>query len=1344
MSAQRPDDWSLNCLGCQYPLRDLTVSHCPECGREIDPNGSRSMSRKDFPGSLADANTGSKVKDFSPTPAQADAIHVVGTSVLVSAGAGSGKTAVLAQRCAQLVAAPRSQCNITNLLVVTFTDAAALQMRQRIGQVLREQLAQSPANRHLQQQLALLETADISTLHSFCRRVLNRYFAQADLDPQAPIMDAQDARLLRQKLAQTVFDQYADRQDATGDAFRDFVATYGGGSEWALVNQALQLDAFLTSIPDAEAWRAATLARFGSAGSPDAALPEFWARLLHDTICAEISEQIQTVEGELNTMAPEGVGVPEARDCLNDYLGVLRFWSRQPLNADWPGLLADYDFPKFKRQPNDFRQWPPEQQQSFTAIKKLIWRIRDDLFKERLKEAYGRFSATQWAEGLAWTQPHIRMYLTLATEIHAAYQQAKRELGVVDFADLEQFTLRLLRDDSAGVAARLRKQYRYVLVDEFQDINPVQAEILRLVSHEGEPGCAGNLFAVGDVKQSIYRFRLAEPQMFLDRSAAFPLYAQVKQKQSLDVPGVAIPLRENFRSEKGVIEVINAVFEKLMSADMGGIDYDENARLVPPPKAEAPPATEQGQGGQAVISPSAASTSVVVTPPPPCPPLELHILHDFGRSNAAADAGQTVETDSQAADEEGDEAEDTADGGAFDWERIQREAYVVAERIHALHAEGAPYGDMVILFRSMQPRAALFLRTLTRLGVPAFADSSGGFFEAMETLDMLSLLALLDNEQQDIPLAALLRSPLMGDPLSDDHLVAIRSAPGPRQAAAPFHAAVRDYAAEGADEGLRNRLASILARLHDWRGRIRRRPLADVLWEIYEESGYLAYVSGLKEGAQRRANLVQLHDQARKFGEFQRQGLHRFMVFLDGLREAGEDLDAGSVVSPSNEVVRVMTIHRSKGLEFPVVFIGELGKKINFSAARGTILFDRRLGVAMKAVDLEHRISYPTLPHRLVAQATEMNDRAEEMRVLYVAMTRAKRRLVMVGTMKLAKLEENRQRFAHWSGVLPILERRTAQSMLDWVAAATCAPSSLYKVYTYDSFQMSHWQTDPPVRPDLSNQLNSCSRMEPLATAMSNHSFAPTQADAAAVAAVLRRLTKPYAAEALTRVPAVVAASVLKRRWEVHQDGESPVATQSPLTSYQPDRISSSFSEPLCLSQVDVPDPTHVGTWTHEFFQRLDLSQPCDLAGLRAQLTEMTQAGVFTDSESAAINIESMVWFFETPLGQRLRSKSTRVLREWPFVLGVNPANYDPAITRRDRDDVMLVRGMVDCLFDDGSSWELLDYKTDAVGGEAMQARAELYRGQLAIYASAVEAVWRKPVRHRWLVFLTARQIVEV
>lgn len=1232
---------------------------------------------------------------------QKRAIETIDRSVLVSAAAGSGKTAVLAERCAYLVTDAPNPCHIDELLVVTFTDAAAAEMRERIARALRERQEREPRNARIRRQLALLDGAQISTIHSFCRNLLNRYFAFVDLEPRMPMLAPLEAMQLRKQCAKDAFDALSAEDAPNAAAFLDFISAYGS-HEPSLRQRVLDIAAFLESHDQPDQWLADARARFTDADASQ--LPDTWRHALTDWLAREL-EQLSSAATTLRAALPTSdvanwfAPVFDGAELFAD--DALAQLAAHPDEATIDRICRDA-LPDLKpakipsRATKQFKDLDDDGKAEYDAAD----RHRKELLKalDRLKDRVGRFSCADWAAGIAATAPHVEMLLTAVERVRDAYREAKRELGVLDFSDLERFTLNLLRDESHHVAGRLHKRFRHVLVDEFQDINPIQAEILRLVSTEAAPERANNLFTVGDVKQSIYRFRLGEPGLFIARHERF---------ESADQDaGEVVPLSMNFRSERPVIDAINAVFERLMSRDLGGIDYDGDARLVP-------------------FRQDALPDGVV--------PCEVHLLQDPQSIRAVdADAG----------------AEASDEVGADDWERIEREAYVIAEQIRELHAEGIGFGEIVILMRSMKARIGLFLRRLLAQGVPAVSTMSGDLFDAMEVLDVLGLLQLLDNEQQDIPLAGLLRSPLMGEPLTDSQLVEIRTCKKIGNAARPFHEAVRNYAVSGPDENLRKPLASMFDQLSAWRAFASRRPIADVLWQIYEESGYLAYVSALARGEQRRANLIQLHEYARQFGDFRRQGLNQFIRFIDELRDSGEELMAGAV-APQGDAVRIMTIHASKGLEFRAVILAEAGKLFNLQDAQQSVLVDRKLGVGLEGVDLQRHFQYPTLPHRLVGDAVRRESIAEELRVLYVALTRAKERLLIVGTDKLIDSPgESIHDPNAVSGVLPLPVRLNARNCMKWILAAietmpagtaawenaATTTDTLFSVRQYALDDMRGWSFEAPRSDAAARKAEQFAALVPLGT------IASTDADL--IATIERRLTTPYAAEALTHVPAVVAASELKRRWNLLEEPDDPVVA---MPSGEPKaKYPRQFRMPAITDTATAPATTQIGTWTHELLQRIDLAQPCDRTNIGQQLVGMVAARQFTAEQAQAIDLDAVAWFFVSDLGQRLRHPSTRVLREWPFVLAADPTRYRADAIARDADDLLLVRGIVDCLFDDGAGWEVLDYKTDRVSGDALRERAREYAGQVQIYAQAVEAAFSVRPKKTWLAFMTPREIVSV
>lgn len=1223
------------------------------------------------------------------TKEQRDAIGEVGRNVLVSAGAGSGKTSVLAERCAYLVTEARPACDIDRLLVVTFTDAAAMEMRHRISEALRRRLRERPKDARLTEQLALVDSAAISTLHSFCRRVLGRFFARVELDPGFRTLDGHEAQLLRGDVLDELMRELHAGESPLAKRLDALVTENGQGRDDAIRGTVGELAAFLESIVDGEDWVAKQRAAYAAAKPGE--LGAAWVTELRRALLEDLAGLLDEAGAGLDEMAARP---SKAMDLLIKplaaYQAQLDGW-RAILERDAAGAVERvrgevkaYAFSKTPRKDSaEVKRASETERAEFEQQQKRFGEIREGF--KKFQSRHGLFSAEEYADGIARTAPHVSTVLELVQEFRVRYAAAKRDLAAVDFSDLERLTLKLLRDPGAPdgltpIASWLRDQYEHVLVDEFQDINPVQAEILRRVSRQDEPSRAANLFAVGDVKQSIYRFRLAEPGVFIERqkSARDPRNAARE---------TAIDLNANFRSGVGILRLVNAVFSRLMAEDLGGIAYDDRAAL------RTGTAEQEAAAGPAV---------------------ELAVLHE--------EVNQP--------DDEADGDDETEALGSADWERIEREAWWVARRIGELRQADPQlrYGDIAILMRSPQPHATQLVRTLERQGVPVFAELTGGFFDALEIRDMLAYLAVLDNAHQDIPLAAWLRSPLCPEPLSDSQLVAIRAGSARDE---PFCFAVRRYAHQGPDAELRAAVRNVLAEIERRRADIRQRPLPDVIAEIVRESGYAAYAAGLPDGAQRTANLTRLHEHAREFGEFSRQGLHRFLAFLDQLRDEESDLGAAPALAASADVVRVMSIHRSKGLEFPVVFVVELGKRFNLRDAQAAILVDRRLGLGMRAADVERRITYPTLPQQMIARELRRQSLAEEIRTLYVAMTRAKQRLVLVGTGSLEKLKASADAGGGRGGSLPLHQRTSAMCFLDLlgraVGALDAAEADLLSVTTVTGDEMRGWTLGQTYEPDVRGRLESFAALAPTGAAL-----AQMTPDAASARTVIAQLAAPYAAERLTRIPGVVAASALKQRFDALRHPENPAAPDRTL--YAPRLAMPAFVE------SDRPaSATERGVAVHEFLQRVDLARACDAADLAAQRDELIRAGLLDDAD---VDLDTIAWFFASEPGRELRERRETARREEAFVYGMPAIEYDPKAAVGD--DRVIVRGMIDCFFETPGGVVLLDYKTDSVDGDQVAERAAVYGAQLRVYAQALEAIWGKTISRRLLVFLEPRRIVPV
>ncbi|MGB7158174.1 MAG: 3'-5' exonuclease, partial [Tepidisphaeraceae bacterium] len=855
----------------------------------------------------------------------------------------------------------------------------------------------------------------------------------------------------------------------------------------------------------------------------------------------------------------------------------------------------------------------------------------------------------------------------------------------------------------SSVARLQHRRFKHVLVDEYQDINELQDAILRLVSREclmGEGEC-GNLFTVGDVKQSIYRFRLAEPTRFLQRDEQF--------RKAGDASGTVIDLQANFRSRGPLLDALNRVFSTLMTKRAADIEYDQSHELRP--------GLTYPEGNDGTSFRGA--------------PIELHLL-PMNASTGTDDAHDSDEEDADPPD------------------RTAREAVLVARRIgemmgtspngggrmrvmerDATTGELRPrdirYGDIVILLRSMKFKADQYADVLRRSGIPVHSESGTGYFESMEVRDVLALLAVLDNQRQDIPLAAALRSPLasLADP--EDSLSRIRLAYNAGEPVA-FNQAVVRYAREHHDE-LAAALQDFLKTLKRWRTLAQRRPLAEVLWTIYQETGYLAFCAGLVDGEQRVANLIDLHERARQFGSFQKQGFARFLSFLEQLREES-DLGQPSVASAADDVVRIMSVHASKGLEFPVVIVPDLGKRINLSDASGSILIDRQAGPGFTVADEARRIRYPSLASMLVQTRLRQQSLAEELRVLYVAMTRAKEHLILIGTAGENAADTWSMRWSGHRGPLPADAVLGANTMLDWigpVAAATASDDSTIALTRHTPDEVAAWPNPEELRPKPSPRLQQLVDLIPLDPAP------PPNAQAHAI---IRRLTFTRDHEPFADVSATASVSDLSKHGRAAPGGTG--MSRVGVVSF--DRI---LATPRVASTDLKPAAADIGTATHLVLQHLDFSSPCKADDVRRQIELLVDRRLISPAAAQMVDADAIAWLASTSIGRTLRTHVSRLRRELPIYFPRDAQRADGApLPPADPMDRVMVRSRIDVLVETPAGLEVVDYKTDAITADTLAARAAFYGPQMELYREAVHGATGRPVAAVHLVFLHAREVV--
>ncbi|CAN5606491.1 UvrD-helicase domain-containing protein [soil metagenome] len=1245
------------------------------------------------------------------TPNQLAGITTTGQSLLLSAAAGSGKTAVLAERCVYLVCEAPDPCEIDEILVVAFNEAASLEMKGRIHEALRKRLVQYPSER-LEKQLNLAERAAISTLHAFCRRLLRQHFHRVGLDPNFNLLDEDEARLLRYEIARDVF---ADRyeHDESG-VFQSLIDLYGDGDDERLIQQVLKIHALLTSVISPDTWRANSLARLAAAAT---------LRLADSDLGQDFLGLIRADLDLLSSKIAGAIAIIDPLKHFGAYVTKLREWTA--VVAHWQQLLLTSGLDTFAAEAASIDEVLAERAKPMKGDLpgKDLAKDTYDQVRKHLKEGFCRqacrFTEAEWQKTVADTLPFAHVLLELVEAFGDSYQAAKSQQRALDFSDLERYALRVLSAEGwpigekpSNVARGIQKRFKHVLVDEYQDINEVQDAILRLASRESVASHAvpSNLFCVGDVKQSIYRFRLAEPRRFLERYAAFRSGASA-------VPGRVIDLQENFRSRAPLLEAINDIFRRLMTKATAEIDYDASQELRPGLKYPAGDA-RQFTGR----------------------PIELHLLP----ARLAATTG-----------DDGDDADD--------FEQDEYEAAMVAARIRDLTghdgsslprqvmqrdgAEQVPrdirLGDIVVLLRSGKVTADRYANILRRWGIPAHADSRTGFFESQEIRDMLALLAVLDNQRQDIPLASVLRGPIgslssdrsgLRAPADSEHnspkradraltaedaLATIRLAYDGAKPSIAFHDAVLRYANEKSDS-LAATLKDRLAQLAAWRQMIHQRPVTEVLRSIYDDTGLLAYYAGLPGGDQRVANLESLYQRAAQFGTFAKQGLARFLRFLQSL-ERDSDLGQPSLDPEGNEVVRVMTIHQSKGLEFPVVILPNLGRKFNQLDTAGSILADRRSYLGLHTVDEPRQVRYPSMASMVLRDRIAAQSTAEEIRILYVALTRAREHLILVGSTKPDAMESITPRWAGESGPLPVSTVRGAVSPLDWLLPiAAQSGQTVFTVTEHSAEEIKDIAATPDGHRSSAEGLEVFAQLRPLGK---------TPAHDATANGVLDRLGFVYP----HHVAAATAAARSVTSW-TKQGAEATASLEHERKESSPD--ASPLELPMFLAQDVAPKATDLGNYTHLVLEHYDFAAAAP--PLEAQIATLVERALLTVPQAKFVSRESIEWFLKSDLGRRIRDNDKHLRRELPVNFAdVAPGVIDPA-------DKVMLRGRLDGFLDLPAGGVVIDYKTDRVEGTSLEARADFYRPQLQVYAKAMSAITYRPVDEAYLVFLYAKKIVAV
>lgn len=1296
------------------------------------------------------------------TEDQQKAIDIRYRNTLVSAAAGSGKTAVLVERIINIITDQDNPVDIDKLLIVTFTNAAAAEMRERIGEAINKKIKENPNNRNLQTQLILLNKASISTLHSFCLNLIKNNFHQIDVEPSFRVGDTTELSLLKIEALEELMEA---KYNEGSTAFLQLVESYcDNKTDRALADIVLRLYNFAMSMASPELWLRSKAEVFNL--GENFSFEDFSFK---DEFIKELREDI-LIALELNNQAMDIIVVNEGLakltptfeadgDILERTFEVIEGGLKEGVDLIAGAAFGRFPTIKLSGEEGD--------------LKEKIKGIRDE-YKDIYKPVQDRIKAITDPKTIGQIKelyPLMAELSNLVLEFKVTFDKKKRERGIIDFNDQEHYALEILRDKEditkpSNVALELKEKFEEILVDEYQDSNNVQEEIINLICRK-EQG-RRNVFMVGDLKQSIYRFRMAKPELFKEKKNTY-----TKDGDELNA---LITLHKNFRSREEVIDGINFIFKAVMSEEVGELTYDEGEELKV--GAAYKEYNENGNVGGAV---------------------EFNIINldesvPLSEEEAVSE-DYKIKAEEVSSEGTGDEEPSEEEQAKEELDAIQVEARFVAKRIRQLmEVEGenslkvydkhlddyrrATYKDMIILLRSSNKLAPIFIEEFKREGIPLFSEGGGGYFDTLEIKTIISTLEIIDNPIQDIPLIAVLRSPIGG--FTTEDLADIRISD---KGVSFYHAMVgilQGNKAEGKEvsEELRSKIKNFFDKIERWRVESRYTPINKLIWQIITDTGYYGYVGALPGGEQRQANLKILFKRAKDFERTSYKGLYSFINFINNVKSSSEDMGSAKIIGENEDVVRIMSIHKSKGLEFPIVFLCGLNKRFNEGDLKGKILFHQELGYGPTFIDLEKRVSHNTAQREFISKKIQSENKSEEMRLLYVALTRAKEKLILVGSSKGLEKKIEKWAGADLENEISIKTKFTKKqtSYMDWIGAAV--------MNHRDGEPLRRYNEGKIIKPNLIKdnsafKVNIFPKEEFMAVEAVHDEGIPIEKKIEKLInkdfqgehneLLEQRLNYKYDFEEATKMPTVITVTQLK---EAHNKVEE-AKKQDEAKRNEEDEIAADYFEdeyianiygegseeeankvvlklmqtPLFLQEKRGLTPSEVGTAYHSVMQRINLNGELTKESIKNQINDLVEKELMTFEAAKAVNVTKIFNFFNSGVGEKVIEayKAGNLKRELPFRVEIPSTRiYENLDKEKYENEKLLLRGVIDCYFDDGEEGVIIDYKTDYAPEDKIHEIKERYKVQLDYYSEAVKNAFNKKKVRRYLYLFSLNRFLEV
>ena len=1257
------------------------------------------------------------------TPEQESAImspkdsNLGAQTLLVAAAAGSGKTAVLVERIITRLKDMENPLSVQELMVVTFTKAAAAEMSARIGVALAKAMESTDdkaLQARLERQLNLLPSAHISTLHSFCQWVIRSYFYKLDIPPTARIGNEAEMALLKQEVLENLLKEAYEHNRYGIFDLSDFFSD--DKSDAGLQDKVLSLYEFAMSQSNPDGWMRRAVEPYEAAQKQNLR-DTLWGRAMWDDQQAEIDRIADRIES-MEPLLESPVGPKKWDKVYQEQLAALAQLKGAQTWSDMVDVCRNLDtFTKASftslgkalekgevdgALADEFKSLGSQNKDSLKGMKNGLFHIAEAVLQQQFKDQY----------------PLIHNLVELTIAFHKAYDEAKKEQGIMDFSDLEHLCLALLVEPGtednpqpSEVALELQDTFKEIMVDEYQDTNGVQETIINLISR------VDNRFYVGDVKQAIYSFRMADSSLFMNKYNTYGLMNDAVERR--------IDLAKNFRSHENILTTTNFIFYQIMTQEAAELDYGEKESLIPGRIVEEAPSDWVGGA------------------------VELHLLD-------TSDTNRSDETDGDS-ETAGDEPENN-----------ERELDFIIQKIKELHAskkqvqnaDGSfrqiQWRDFAVLRRSLAGWGTRAVAAMRQAGIPAVVNERDGYFEAQEIQLLLSLLQIIDNPEQDLPMAAVLHSGLVG--LDANELGALRLT-GDGSLWSVMHL----YAEQAQDE----RLLQFIAHIERWRTLSRRHGVADLLWDIYETLDYVNYVGAMPNGLVRRANVMALYERAKGFESSGFRGLFRFLRFVESLRDSNQDMAVANVVTEADDVVRLMTIHKSKGLEFPVVFLSGVQKKFNTMDFNSPLLVDKNGGIGLKGYYPDIRVSYPSMPWLYCKSIKSDAMKAEEQRILYVALTRARDKLFLTGYIN-KEIKKEKGVGAHIKHAALTQTQalgadliKAGNSYLHWLLIAFArhldggAPlRNIIELEGETNFDLLDRQCQVKVEihdGSLYGDLDYKADVDE--TTINTVRALGKVNDVALPEEIVQRFAFTYPNLVAAKTTAKISVSELKRRF-AERDAEAVSATD--VSMQQKLVISCDITEDTTgenaildtsistISEIEIADsvfgrkPMAIadaeeivtgaqwGTLMHEAMQWLPVKKYTQKS-MTDMLDSLQAEGKFSDEERSLLSDRSLYGFFNSNLGQRLIA-SKRVERELPFSMLFDGNRVYPDVENGER---LFLQGIIDTVFVEDDQWVLVDYKTDRVkSGDELISR---YKIQMDLYKEALERLTNMPVKASYI-----------